>query len=608
MGERGRVRRLWTRLFGPVLLCDLVRLPRRRIATIFLARILYIGLLFLALIVYYALEMRIRTPERLWEALLAGAPVGQADAPVFAFRFFSALMIAQLFAVLLLTPTYTAGAIAEDRERRILDFLLASDLTNREIVLGKLFARLANLALLLLAGLPIMGLVQLFGGVDPNLVLAGFAASALMMLSIGSLGVLQSIYAQRPRQAVFRTYLIAGVYLLGTTMCLLPSPGPPGGMGVPVLDRLFDILGSGNPLLAANRMRVGLEGGRSLNHILPEVLTDYAIFHIFVLVGCTSWSIRHLRRILTTTPETPMEELARTLHARRLRLVEDAMSLPSLSELEPSAPPRPPVSNRPLLWKELHVEPAPYYLPGVWGFLLSSSSLLLLLYCGGSFVLLLTLGLALGDTNQLSNFWVRGVAVPLVCLLMVGIAVRAAGGLTRERERGTFGSLLTSGLENREIVDDKWFGSILSVRMGWYVLTAVWILAKCTGGLSLVALVLLVFVTVSYAALAASLGVCCSLCCRNTWRATVLTLTLLAAITIGPRLSGFYVPTPPEAIFRLAEPGWVRSEKSEWTPTTGKDLILFASGFHALIAAGLWIFARTRFSTVTGRMPVGRRN
>ena len=47
--------------------------------------------------------------------------------------------------ILLLTPAYTAGAVAEEKERRTLEFILATDLRNREIILGKVLSRLLNL-------------------------------------------------------------------------------------------------------------------------------------------------------------------------------------------------------------------------------------------------------------------------------------------------------------------------------------------------------------------------------------------------------------------------------------------------------------------------------
>src|SRR5260370_32431578 len=93
--------------------------------------------------------------------------------------FFNYFVIAQIMLVSLLTPGYAAGALAEEKDRRTLEAVLATDLRNREIVLSKLVVRLANLTLMLLTGEPILGLLQFLGGIDPDLLVAGHASSGL---------------------------------------------------------------------------------------------------------------------------------------------------------------------------------------------------------------------------------------------------------------------------------------------------------------------------------------------------------------------------------------------------------------------------------------------
>src|SRR5262249_36197879 len=100
-------------------------------------------------------------------------------------------MSIQLSAVVLPTPPYTGGAVAAERERQSLDALLATDLRSREIVLGLYVSRLANLLMVLLTGLPVLALIEFLGGLDPNLVLAGFVVTGLTVASLGSLGILQ---------------------------------------------------------------------------------------------------------------------------------------------------------------------------------------------------------------------------------------------------------------------------------------------------------------------------------------------------------------------------------------------------------------------------------
>src|SRR5262249_15603380 len=136
-------------LFGPVLWFDLVRTTRR--GRHVLLRCGYLVFLLVAIFVLYEKYLSNDTDRGVFDER-AIAPHEMAR---FTEAFFTAFMVIQFLVVLLLTPIFTAGAIAEERERRTLEFLLATDLHNREIVFSKLLARLASLALLLLTGLPV---------------------------------------------------------------------------------------------------------------------------------------------------------------------------------------------------------------------------------------------------------------------------------------------------------------------------------------------------------------------------------------------------------------------------------------------------------------------
>src|SRR5262249_60690724 len=85
-----------------------------------------------------------------------GRPLPQDLVTRFATSFFITFLAVQLVAVFLLTPVVTASAIAEEKERRRLDFLLVTELRDHEIVLGKLASRVATLGLTLFARLPIL--------------------------------------------------------------------------------------------------------------------------------------------------------------------------------------------------------------------------------------------------------------------------------------------------------------------------------------------------------------------------------------------------------------------------------------------------------------------
>src|SRR5262249_9304424 len=149
---------------------------------------------------------------------------------------------------------------------------------------------LANLGLFLLVGLPVLSLLQFLGGVDPNLVLAGYAGTILTTLSLGSLSLLNSAYAGRVRGAVFLTYLEAGAYLLITSL----GSAPWGGWGGSFTPATW--LGGGNPLVAGVRLQTALEApGATLDDELPAVLRDFVIFHAVVAAACCVHTWRMLR-------------------------------------------------------------------------------------------------------------------------------------------------------------------------------------------------------------------------------------------------------------------------------------------------------------------------
>src|SRR5262245_17811533 len=109
-------------LFGPVLFYDLVRSSRR--GRNVLLRVLYAAALLFALATLYL------NYDPFDGDPFSRSPRGLAS---FAEAFFCTFVGVQFGAVLLLTPAYFAGAIAEEKDRKTLEFLLATDLHSREI-------------------------------------------------------------------------------------------------------------------------------------------------------------------------------------------------------------------------------------------------------------------------------------------------------------------------------------------------------------------------------------------------------------------------------------------------------------------------------------------
>src|SRR5262245_11358996 len=206
------------------------------------------------------------------------------DLAEFASRFFYRFMLMQFFAVLLLTPAYVGGAIAEEKVRQTLDYLLTTDLTNREIILGQLVSRLANLALFFIAGLPILSLMQLFGGVSPELLWCGFAATLLSLISLSSISLWFSMQMKKPRDAIVLSYLLVICYYLGWGLLVLIERWLTQAFGAE--DGFVEAFGagrsvyeSGNLIAAYLQLEDVTNKSGSYQSILTDLLVRYAIFH-----------------------------------------------------------------------------------------------------------------------------------------------------------------------------------------------------------------------------------------------------------------------------------------------------------------------------------------
>ena len=108
-----------------------------------------------------------------------------------------------------------APSIAGEKERRTLDFLLATRLDNAEIVLGKLAACMAVFVADLAAGLPVMLLLHLLGGVDLRLIALAYAGLFTTAFFLIALAIWVSTRAAGLQQAAGASVLWMIAWLVG---------------------------------------------------------------------------------------------------------------------------------------------------------------------------------------------------------------------------------------------------------------------------------------------------------------------------------------------------------------------------------------------------------
>jgi ABC-type transport system involved in multi-copper enzyme maturation permease subunit len=596
------LRRGWFRLIGPMLFYDLVRIARR--SRYFWVRCLYVLLLSILLGWVYLL----------WYVSSNTGGLRPNQMANFAESFFYTFLFVQFLTVVVLTPAYTAGAIAEEKERKTLEFLLATDLRNREIVLSKLLSRLANLTLLVLAGLPILSFLQFLGGVDPNLVLAGFAATGLTMFSLAGLSILNSVLAKRPRDAIALTYLGVAAYLLlsAASWFLVLPPALAGATWTipwlgPVTTKDFaHAVSVGNIVAVCVQLSMDVASGKNLANSLPAALGDYALFHGCVALLCTGWAVLRLRALAIKQSYGMAPKVRRRWGWRR----------------------HPAIGNRPMLWKELVIE------SGVRLNVLGRIFVLILVAVTFVFPFFIfdevSRSYSWDTLYEGMNIWARVLGSIVACLLLLAVASRAASSISNERDRQTWDALLTTPLESNSILFAKWIGNVFSVRWGWVWLGAIYALALITGGLHPLGLVLLVGAWFVYAFIVSGIGLWYSMVSRTTLRATLCTLICTAGAGVGHWLLWmFCIPvfiaggrepeifdsirkfqlgfTPPIALGWCFSFGWLNVRDYGRRTTESEEAVVYGLlGIVSWIVLGLFLAGINghRFRRVTGRVPI----
>ena len=118
------------------------------------------------------------------------------------------LFLSQFILASLIAPSFAAGSIAGEKDRKTYEMLLASPLLPEKIVFGKLVASLVHVALLILCSLPIVMLCLPLGGVSPNEVIAAYTGMLSAVALFGMVSVACGTWFRRPAASLVVSYLI----------------------------------------------------------------------------------------------------------------------------------------------------------------------------------------------------------------------------------------------------------------------------------------------------------------------------------------------------------------------------------------------------------------
>jgi ABC-type transport system involved in multi-copper enzyme maturation permease subunit len=405
---------------GPVFAYE--RLAGSRRWQAYAVRALFVGMLLVGMTVTWAAMVGDRGVDAVQKiySLRDYAEMGQ--------KYGYGLIGIQLSLVLLAAPAATAGAICLDKARGNLTLMLATDLSNAEVLLGKLAARLVPVLGLIACAWPVIGLGTLLGGLDPEAMGLAFLVTVDVAILGCALALTLSVWAVKVHEALMATYLF---------WCVV-------ALAYPTWD-----------MLARARTGVGA-APRWLLSINPFWLAyapsaspawvgwgDYVLFTL----GCAGFSGAPVALATVLFRRAVLRQAAKPAKSSQRWVLPDVTGV--FRDLVPG----PSLDGNPVLWREWHRNQ-----PSNWGRVIWTTCAL------GSTVLGLW-GVIDVVRNGIGTGPVLAVLV-VVLLVFIGfllLSASTATSLTEERVRGSLDALMTTPLSTWEIVWGKWWGAYRAV-------------------------------------------------------------------------------------------------------------------------------------------------
>src|SRR4051812_40082017 len=112
--------------------------------------------------------------------------------------------------------------------------MMVTDLSDVEIVLGTLAARLAPIFGMIACGVPVMALAALLGGIDFGALAGAFAVSLALAVLGCVLALTLSVWVTKMHEVLMAVYMAEALWLLSLPIWLSMgwgTPGPPAWFG-----------------------------------------------------------------------------------------------------------------------------------------------------------------------------------------------------------------------------------------------------------------------------------------------------------------------------------------------------------------------------------------
>jgi len=332
----------------------------------------------------------------------------------------------QFIAAQVLAIVMLSSAISDEVTMGTLGVLMTTPITSFQIVTGKLLSKLLQLMLLLAISLPLLAIVRVLGGVPWDYVVSSVFITLTAAIFAGALSLLLSMVYRR-------AYTVIIVVISGYMLVFGVLPGLLLAAGMLGRQAMHSWLALINPFwaMAAATQKLSVPSTRAVSwpvHCLVILAATAGLLAVAV------WRVRKaaLGDVFSSRREL---RLRRFLKRRGIVSAENPGSR-FTGYIRP-------VTGRPIIWKEMS--------KGLIGH--GRGDIVIVLTLAAAFIVeaVLLLFNRGGRNSILPYYLVSGVSL----VVMVRLAVFAAGSITLEKEARTWPILLTTPLEDREIIVGK---------------------------------------------------------------------------------------------------------------------------------------------------------
>lgn len=403
-------------LVGPVFTREVTTTPRSW--RLYLLRFLYVGALFGLVLTAWLILLGSQNVRTLGDLSRFGSAVFALLAPL-------QLAIAVAFAALL-----TTAAVAQEKDRKTLDLLLLTRMTNSELVLGKLFASSLSVFVLIVAAVPLLMLLTLLGGVSYGQVgrVVGVTLAAAALAA--SLGSMIALWREKTFQSIALTALLLVMWLIAGEVIASGQLGTHwAGIAVEewavTISPLRAILAAIQPLPALDGKFAWL-GGPVNQFILLAMATAFAL---------NLWAISRVR------VWNPSQEAQPRLTEEQAEKLTATTTTVSKSSKE--------VWDNPILWREICT-----WAYGKKIIIVRLAYLMIFAVCTAALVSHITSGGSGGSYSAMLPEMAKPF-VPLMVLGLILVNALAVTSLTNERDLRALDLLLVTDLSPKEIIYGK---------------------------------------------------------------------------------------------------------------------------------------------------------